>query len=1720
MANLTEQLQPISALRAQRQGLDQQVYANSLALQRLQQQLTQAIQKKSASAAGLGRQLQTLQTTQASAQQSLSAARAALTSAVGALYGEQGPQQLIGQLADDTPLALLPVRIETRFNSSTGNQTQTPAQPQPQTPVQPQPQPPVANNTIPAGTKAVAGDPTAEIWVRIYPDDIAIYSFEKTLTDQEVAAGNNYWVTLYTAITTGGSAMQSNEQSAWSTLVGLYGSGRAAWVALQTKPTNWTDNLAGITSASQLIFPVFSLTKTQAWSRAPRTDVMPDKFVVMLYTGDTVVAEVTGSLVPDELIVGPDPMDATNSFVTTAGQLKFGPDFDWASDFDKAVAAGMGMRIPITAQQATDGFDKILVLGLYLSKDGADSQQALEDLIDNHHYSPQGFALLPQGADTKNTSGDPSAFTGTDPFSAISFLVEAGPPLFTAADDCDGRNLAGALGIDYSNLQYVAGSNGTDYRQAVLMNKALYPGTLGYYAGSLLNPVLSAAAQQNLWDFFTRYVTGRGPLPAIRVGNQPYGMLLTSDFSAWQWQQKETAYPADFLKTLYDVLKDYQQIWQGLLGQLQYTGKPGADPSAVLLNILGLQPGAASFFQRNAYSTDNLYNVDAFQYGGRYFADMQKNFTSKAQGLVWLQSLGYNIVDAKGSLRVPQILRLVYQHFTTILDPANIVDNVPVSETSPLSRYNAALQQNYLDWLAAATSTAQLEQQDFGAGITPPTALLYLMLRKGFLQGLHSGSVNWFQLNGVDFTETLGAINFHNIRPGGTLTKWEVMKAPLGTAVPGHPQKDMAVADYLLGVGKTEPQAAVTNEIRAALQELSSKSTASLQRCLTEHIDTLTYRLDSWQTAMFNIRLQAMRSPGTGGQGQPARKQGINLGAYGWLENVRPAKRTQVAASTLPSALQPADNGPVYAYSDNGGFVHAPSINHAAAAAVLRSGYLSHATVGAPDAMAVNLSSDRVRRAMLVMEGIRNGQTLEALLGYQFERGLHDRGAAESSLLRLNEYIYEFRIQFPIAQNLLQQQGAGAQETIPAIDVVNGLALANSTLSFPYGTTGDVTSASAAEIAAVEAEKSNLSDALDAVKDLLTVESVYQLVLGNTERASATMNALQNGDPPPVLRSIDTPLGSDFGFTNRITIQFANQDPASAAANPWPGIPMTARAAMETGMNSWLQSIFGAAPGIAVQVSQLDSTGNSTSPMNIGLDQLGIQPIDLIYIAGSDLSTGVPRPGQENKTGASELENRFAYAYRKANGLDDSTQVNIAFLQPQGVAGIQPLGRLLPLLRTLKAMITDSRYLNAQDFEPPTQSTPADPNNPKGYDTADLLTRIGRTKTNYEQLIQALQSITIQASVTVGGTTTIYNTLGATFTALDAGHLDVADSTFVFTDADAGLLRDQLIGIAGAGFGNAFPTVTAPSTDASKQTLLEQARGVTSQMLTTDQQATALITQAAALTDPVKITTTLVSAGKLLLGPEFNILPLFTYNNETDILQSDADRVQLLAYATGTTGMLFPADEWMQNAAHVRPRLARWDLVRTLAEAGSTALPIKPVQLPYKTTDSWLGVEYPATDPLNPGQPFSVNQDTLSVTIHGDQAFVAGQPHCGLLIDEWTEHIPTTQEVTGITFNYDQPNSFPPQCILLAVPPVVKGSWSWDQLVNILNDTLLRAKLRAVEPQLLATVDKVETSVLLPAVLSNFTQYDLDLALDYRLNIKSVSENSPIKPVNAALKTT
>ena len=239
-----------------------------------------------------------------------------------------------------------------------------------------------------------------------------------------------------------------------------------------------------------------------------------------------------------------------------------------------------------------------------------------------------------------------------------------------------------------------------------------------------------------------------------------------------------------------------------------------------------------------------------------------------------------------------------------------------------------------------------------------------------------------------------------------------------------------------------------------------------------------------------------------------------------------------------------AADGPVFQSTDNGGFVHAPSLPQACTAAVLRNAYLSHATREEPRPFSVNLSSARVRVAQTFIEGIRNGQSIAALLGYEFERGLHERHPG----IELDQYRYVLRDRFPLLAGKLTEIQVGVNaEVVEARNVVNGLDLLEHTADKPnpYGLAG-LPAAGTTAANAIGDEIDRLRDGLDAVSDLLLAESVHQAVAGNMERTKASLQALTDPEVAPDPEVVRTPRSARL-LTFRVTLALD----ATASAQ-WP----------------------------------------------------------------------------------------------------------------------------------------------------------------------------------------------------------------------------------------------------------------------------------------------------------------------------------------------------------------------------------------------------------------------------------------------------------------------------------------------------------------------------------------------------------------------------------------
>jgi len=174
----------------------------------------------------------------------------------------------------------------------------------------------------------------------------------------------------------------------------------------------------------------------------------------------------------------------------------------------------------------------------------------------------------------------------------------------------------------------------------------------------------------------------------------------------------------------------------------------------------------------------------------------------------------------------------------------------------------------------------------------------------------------------------------------------------------------------------------------------------------------------------------------------------------------------------------------------------------------------------------------------------------------------------------------------------------------------------------------------------------------------------------------------------------------------------------------------------------------------------------------------------------------------------------------------------------------------------------------------------------------------------------------------------------------------------------------------------------------------------------------------------------------------------------------------------------------------VREKMRAWEQTVMLSGAlGQLEPELHALQLPFIPGDKWLGLEFPPEQKLD--------TDRLLYTGHFSGGFDKGRAQCGLLLDEWSEMIPTDSVDTGITFHHDRPNCEAPQSMLLVTPSEFRGEWQWQDLVGALNETLDFAKRRAIEPR---QIDNSPYGPFLPATVIATQVAQLTIAMELGLN--------------------
>lgn len=501
----------------------------------------------------------------------------------------------------------------------------------------------------------------SDLLVRIYPDDVSVDSHRPELTHDEASWGEHFWANQ--------SGADNRPRDAWAGLVGRFGAARAAWIARETRGAS-PEPRAG------------------TWTRAARAALLPERWLVLAYRGgDRVAWAVTDRPVRLDLAVGPTPGSSREEGFATDASMR------WLVDLEEAFAAGMAVRLA----DAGPGVDRVVVLGLRPEP----ANEQLGGLLAAHHFT-DGLGLLDDGTATNVMKEAATGLASSDPSAEASWRLEQGAAQSVAGDGTAGDRLARALGVPTAVFASAACASTDGQRASAAMNTALWPTTWGHLLTVRLGLADSTVAPVR--DHFIGWVRARGPLPVLRVGSQPYGVLPITALARWMPAPGEEP-----LGPLADLLCRLGSTWVA-------AGRVALAADFSSQGLLSRTPRSASFSARGDFFVDDAqWFSHAVSFMGLTHAEIDAALLAEG-GLA---------AAAGASVRrtLPWQARIVRRPDTA--EPGwPLADGLPLVD--PDGDYAGRSAPAYIGWLASASAA------DIAADQAPRSrdTLLYLLFRQ------------------------------------------------------------------------------------------------------------------------------------------------------------------------------------------------------------------------------------------------------------------------------------------------------------------------------------------------------------------------------------------------------------------------------------------------------------------------------------------------------------------------------------------------------------------------------------------------------------------------------------------------------------------------------------------------------------------------------------------------------------------------------------------------------------------------------------------------------------------------------------------------------------------------------------------------------------------------------------------------------------------------------
>jgi hypothetical protein len=561
--------------------------------------------------------------------------------------------------------------------------------------------------------------------------------------------------------------------------------------------------------------------------------------------------------------------------------------------------------------------------------------------------------------------------------------------------------------------------------------------------------------------------------------------------------------------------------------------------------------------------------------------------------------------------------------------------------------------------------------------------------------------------------------------------------------------------------------------------------------------------------------------------------------------------------------------------------------------------------------------------------------------------------------------------------------------------------------------------ANAIEWSIIERNLIAISDAFDAVNDLLMAEGAFQLVNGNSDRASAITHSVTSGKNIPLPEIINTQQnGTDH--TNRIMMHFS---PVYPTTNGSPDTGKNIRAKLEATVETFLSDYFGDLNDYRCKAVFIDDS--PVTDIIVRLSDLNLSYSDLVNLAGKDPFTQDGEMARRVKIVARNTTANVKYG------------MIMVYFDDAGPGSFKTFAQFHAVADTMARFLKSVKPLRPSDFtDPQTRSVYVD-----NFDLPNTSYRYKFLKEDVDALNTAL---------------------------VNARNAFISSSSL----ADFYALRDVLQEASVFEFKRlVLDYNTQPGTDEFNKLKADSLE--MSNLLVAKYQKFEATT-----TNSTHTYERLVKESTLFFGENFKVLPLFDYNAQQQQVFSNQYNTVTGAAAHSLltdTGLNIPSsmtveqymDEWLQGAGVVRNNIGLLEELRVLRPLiNNNAITddpfvFKAVQYPFGPAfadERLMSAKHDIDKRQTNRTSFAMN---MFAGFFGNSS--ASPLKAGFKVDEWVESIPEPEQNAAVAFHFNAPIAKAPQCLLLAMSPDLNGSWNWNDLRDMVSDVLTTAKLRAVD---------------------------------------------------------